>query len=201
MTGTLLALINVGSVLVRAVVWITLVMLGMSAYMAFNAGMMLAYNYAFFLIFFFPKLNKDWKRVFSNFSVAGLKVQFLIVYIFAAMYKWFEADWVSGDAVHFLTMLDHFTPDWLFSALQRMPALLVTMNYVVLFYLTLFPLLVWFRKIKPLLFLVGAGFHIYTMVFMNLFDFGSIMIISYLLFTPREWVENFKPNYVFKNRD
>ncbi|MFK7756995.1 MAG: HTTM domain-containing protein [Flavobacteriales bacterium] len=192
LSGSLLAFLNLGGVVVRGVVWVTLVMLGMSAFMVFNAGMMLAFSYAFFLMFFFPKLNKDWKIMSSNFSILGLRIQFLIVYVFAALYKWFEADWVNGDAVHFLTMLDHFTPEWLFSALQRMPAVLTIMNYVVLFYITLFPLLIWFRKVKPILFIVGSGFHLYTILFMNLFDFGSIMIMSYLLFIPKEWVDYIK---------
>ena len=189
MSGSALAFFNLGGVIVRFVVWISLVILAKSAYLVFNAGTMLAYNYAFFLIFLFPKPRKDWMVVFSNFSIIGLRVQFLVVYIFAALYKWMEADWIGGDAVHFLSMIDHFTPEWLFLALQRMPGALVTLNYLVLFYLTLFPILVWFRKLKLYLFIVGAGFHIYTMVFMNLFDFGSIMILSYLLFVPSKWLE------------
>lgn len=185
----LLCLVNVGGFLVRGVFWLSAMVLSMSSHIIFNASMLLACNWAFLLIFYFPRLDRDWKIMVSNLSVLALRTQFLIVYFFAAAYKWMISDWLVGDSVHYLSMIDHYTPSWVFSALQWQPFSMVLLNYFVLLYLTLFPVLVWYKKAKTPLMLVGAGFHLYTMFIMDLYDFGAIMLIGYLLFLSKEQVE------------
>jgi len=185
MLTAVLSFFNVGGIFSRIIFWISALVISMSSYLMFNAGMLLAVNWAAILILFFPKNNHPWKRLFSNLSIIALKLQFITVYFFAALYKWLNADWVSGEAIHFLSMLDHFTPSWVFSALQWAPAIAVVFNYTVLIYLTLFPVIIFSKRLKGPLMLIGVLFHLYTMFIMRLYDFGSIMLIGYLLFIPQ----------------
>ncbi len=190
-TGVL-SFLDLGGMIMRGTFWLSALILAMSSYLVFNAGILLACSWGFFLIFFFPKKNSDWKIVFSNLSILAARVQFLIVYVYAALYKWRIPEWQEGESVHYLSMLDHYTPEWVFWFFHSIPGLLIIMNYVVLLYLTLFPVLIWFKRTKNVLITVGIGFHLYTAFIMRIYDFGFIMLIGYLLFLDKKqitWME------------
>lgn len=168
--------------------WITAIMLVTSTYFLFNAGIYLAGSWLFFLVFYFPRPNYYWKRLLNNWSILACRIQFLMVYFYSALYKWIDADWVNGDSIHFLSLLEQFTPDWLSSMLQAVPWLTTILTYFMLAYLTLFPILIWNKKLKNVLLAIGIGFHLYTMFIMKLYDFGAIMIVGYVLFFSKEHV-------------
>jgi hypothetical protein len=54
----------------------------------------------------------------------------------------------------------------------------------VLGYQLLFPVLVWIKKIKKMFLLLGILMHLYIAFVMGLVEFGSVMIISYIIFWP-----------------
>tara|TARA_B100000795_G_scaffold36503_3_gene24049 strand:- start:12191 stop:12823 length:633 start_codon:yes stop_codon:yes gene_type:complete len=189
MAASFMALINVGGMLARLLSWVSLLIIASSTNLLFNAGIHVAFNWAFLLIFLFPMRETDWKVLLSRLAFLGVKVQFLIIYFFSGVFKLKAEDWWSGDAVRLLSFLPQYTPDWAASILQSMNWLAITVNYTIMFYLIVFPLLIWVKRIKTPLMIIGLGFHLYTALVMGLYDFGAIMLIGYLLFLSEEQTE------------
>lgn len=189
MAASFMALINVGGMLARLLSWVSLLIIASSTNLLFNAGIHVAFNWAFLLIFLFPMRETDWKVLLSRLAFLGVKVQFLIIYFFSGVFKLKAEDWWSGDAVRLLSFLPQYTPDWAASILQSMNWLAITVNYTIMFYLIVFPLLIWVKRIKTPLMIIGLGFHLYTALVMGLYDFGAIMLIGYVLFLSEEQTE------------
>lgn len=189
MAASFMALINVGGMLARLLSWVSLLIIASSTNLLFNAGIHVAFNWAFLLIFLFPMRETDWKVLLSRLAFLGVKVQFLIIYFFSGVFKLKAEDWWSGDAVRLLSFLPQYTPDWAASILQSINWLAITVNYTIMFYLIVFPLLIWVKRIKTPLMIIGLGFHLYTALVMGLYDFGAIMLIGYVLFLSKEQTE------------
>lgn len=189
MAASFMALINVGGMLARLLSWVSLLIIASSTNLLFNAGIHVAFNWAFLLIFLFPMRETDWKVLLSRLAFLGVKVQFLIIYFFSGVFKLKAEDWWSGDAVRLLSFLPQYTPDWAASILQSINWLAITVNYTIMFYLIVFPLLIWVKRIKTPLMIIGLGFHLYTALVMGLYDFGAIMLIGYVLFLSEEQTE------------
>lgn len=189
MISSLMALLNVGGMLVRTMSWLSLLIIASSTNLVFNAGIQVAFNWAFLLIFLFPNRKIDWKVILSRLSFIGAKIQFLMIYFFSGVFKLRVEDWISGDSIRLLSFLPQYTPDWMASILQSVDWLAITLNYIILFYLVLFPLLIWVKKLKTALMIIGVGFHLYTAFVMRLYDFGSIMLIGYVLFLSADKID------------
>lgn len=123
------------------------------------------------------------KRLFHNLAVIGVMAQVCLVYLFSALAKCLDPVWLSGNAVFAVSQVRHYAPGIrLWHKPGFLPALL---NYLVLFYQLLFPLLIWFKKIKKAFILLGIGMHLYIAFFMGLPGFAAVMILGYLYFWPR----------------
>ncbi len=188
MCSSFMSLINIGGMLMRLMAWLSFIVIASSTNLIFNAGMQVASLWLFFLIFVFPMKKTDWKVLFSRISFIGIQVQFLIAYFFAGIYKLRVEDWRNGVSIHLLSFLDHYTPEWLAGILQSSMILSGILNYVILIYLVAFPFLVWIKRIKIPFLMIGIVFHLYTAFIMKLYDFGSIMLIGYVLFLSEEHI-------------
>jgi hypothetical protein len=62
------------------------------------------------------------------------------------------------------------------------------LNYGALLYQSIFPLLIWIKRIKAPLLVVGCLFHLGIAVMLNLWDFGMAMIVGYTLFLDEKWI-------------
>jgi len=69
------------NVLPKVIVWITGIILFSSTYFLFNAGVYLATNWLFWLIFYTPNPDSDWRIALNNWAVLAARIQFLIVYV------------------------------------------------------------------------------------------------------------------------
>jgi len=191
--GKRLWLINLGvEMMLKVVAWITGMMLLSSTFLLYNAGIYVAGSWLFFLVFYFPKAEANWKVVFNNWAILACRIQFIVVYFYSAAFKWLDMDWRNGDSIHFLSLIEQFTPEWLSSVYQSSTLLTSFLTYAMLAYLTLFPILIWWKKAKGILLTIGIGFHLYTMFIMKLYDFGAIMIIGYVLFLTKEHLDYLK---------
>lgn len=184
--ASLLALLNLGGIVSKLAVYLSAGMLYFSGYLAFNSGFILMWLFSFFLMFH-KKGAKEWLGyISSNFSYAALVAQFLIVYSVAAFWKWTGYTWVEGSAIHYTLYLDHFAIPWVRELLLPHKGLLTILTYIALGYQSLFAIMVWGKKLKYLWLMIGVGFHLYIIVMMGMYDFGSAMITGYLLFLDEE---------------
>jgi hypothetical protein len=166
---------------VKVAVYLTGYILYYAAWPNFNAGFLLVLNYSFFAIFILHG-DQKWKIVFSNFARLACIVMILFVYTESAMYKVFGERWLEGSAIYYAISLHQFSKEWSRDLILGNAWIVPILTYGGLLYQVLFPILVWIRKIKIPFLLVGVAFHLFIAVGMGLWDFGTAMLLGYVLF-------------------
>lgn len=149
---------------------------------AFNSSFILYQLFAFFLIPVDSKASSVWSVTLTNFAILACRIQFILVYALAGMYKLSGKTWLEGSSVYYALHLDHYTPTWLRDLLVGNKWVMYLGNYFGLIYQLSFPVLIWFRKAKVPLFIAGILFHGFIGAAMRLPEFGLAMIFGYTLF-------------------
>lgn len=173
----------------KFLVWITGWMLFYGAPPAFNNGYILALNMGFFLIFTFWNSKYSFRHVFNNLVWLGLIAQVILAYFESALYKYMGNTWLNGTSIWNLSHWDIYFNKGLGEFIQDHLWIGIVLTYLGLAYQSLFPFMVWSKRYKKYILMAGIGFHLFTIFFMNLPFFGSIMIISYLLFLEEKWIQ------------
>jgi hypothetical protein len=133
-------------------------------------------------------LSENWRsdlqKFFHNTAIVAVIVHVCVVYFLSALAKCFDENWMSGSALDQINSVHHFR---LFSASLGTSAAFAfspLMNYLIVGYQMLFPILIWIKKIKKLFICFGILMHLYIAVVMGLMEFGTIMLIAYIYFWP-----------------
>lgn len=118
-------------------------------------------------------------------AIRLLFVQMTIIYFLNGLTKWFGADWRDGVAMHYvmgdLTLM-RWSPAWLFP-----PTWVVRqLSWGAIIWETAFPLLVLRPKPRQAALILGATFHLTTLIFMDLGAFPINMLCLYLPLLPWE---------------
>jgi hypothetical protein len=166
-----------------------------TAFLTFTAGQQLVLIFLFFLIFIDERKKEESEfksnnafvlnNVLTNTFFFAVKLQLVIAYAFAGIYKLMGEAWVNGTALYYPLKTDEYS----FPLAQEMADvtwIIALGTYLTLAYQLLFPILVWFKRIKKPFLLVGVFSHLFIAVVLGLWDFGLIMIIAYIIFLPNE---------------
>jgi len=127
-------------------------------------------------------------KAIHNTGVLALRLQLCVLYFMAGYTKMVDPDWISGNAISkIFRIYDYNIPLFYdFSA----SAFTTFLNYTVVFYQLLFPILVWIRSIKKCFLAIGIIQHLFIAFAFGLPTFGFIMVISYAIF----YAPSFKTN-------
>lgn len=162
----------------------------------FTGGEVLINFLLFYLMFVhLPKEGTKWaffQNLLNNTFYRLMLIQLCILYFFSFLYKMYDENWVSGEAMMYVARIDHFSSagmKWLFAE-NRTLAIIAT--YITLFYQGAFPILVWFKKVKLPLLLLGVLIHLSISFLMGIFAFGIIMSLSYILFLDERQINKLK---------
>jgi hypothetical protein len=167
------------------ILWIIMVNMINSVYCAASAGDMLSQHLLFFCIFLSDgsakttALGQALDTVFHNSGLIALRVQVCIVYFYAALTKLFDQDWINGDAINITLAIHDYSLPVLYEGYGGIGKVL---NYLVLWYQLLFPVLVWIKPIKKWYLLIGILQHLFIAFALGLPSFGFIMIVAYAIF-------------------
>ncbi|HXD93167.1 MAG TPA: HTTM domain-containing protein [Bacteroidia bacterium] len=118
----------------------------------------------------------------SNFAVWAARFQIIILYIVASYFKLFSQTWLNGTAFYYVLYNDTYSLPFIKNLLISNSFFIHAITWFALIFQLLFPVLVWFKKIKPFILFLGILFHLMIIFVMGITDFGIIMIIMYLLF-------------------
>ncbi len=134
-----------------------------------------------------PSDCKEYSIVNMLESIAGAvrilaQIQVAFIYFQSGYDKLLSEAWRSGAAMYSINHLTFFQNPNLIWVLNKTECLLLGWS-VILFEIG-FALLIWFKRLRPILLILGCIFHVSIIVFLGLFDFGLIMIICYFLFLP-----------------
>lgn len=185
----LLGLLGKYSRLSAVMVFLTTINLFYQAHMVANGGYQITLIMLFFLVFMeekkqdtgWPVLNIT-KNVFSNFALAAARIQLVLLYAFAGINKLEGELWLKGEALYYALSLDEFSHPFIKNCLVLSDWFIIPGNYFVLAYQLLFPVLVWFKKIRTPMLLAGVALHLCIAFMMGLMDFGFAMIACYSVF-------------------
>jgi hypothetical protein len=169
-------------------IWLLVLNLHLFNYSTLSGGDALLNNLCFFNLFLLKKAVipdnpiKQWRVAIHNTAFAALIIQVCIVYMFSALAKWADADWLSGEAVNSVNSAPQYSRDFLVThaSLFYYPSMFLT--WLVLLYQTAFPLGMFWKPLKRWFIPVGVLMHLYIAFVMGLFFFGVTMILVYVLF-------------------
>ncbi|MFM7311099.1 MAG: hypothetical protein ACKOZY_10860 [Flavobacteriales bacterium] len=174
------------SAIPRCMVWITGLMLYYSAYRVFNSGMLLMLLLSCYSIFIHGRTRRWPLILLSNVFVGLCYFQITWVYFSSAVFKWMGTQWVEGTAVYYALNIERFgghSIDW---SQGWICMLSMMITWMVLLFQTLFPALIWLRKWRMQMILIGLFLHIGVGVLLHLWDFALAMLVAYTLFVRDE---------------
>ncbi|MEO9531173.1 MAG: HTTM domain-containing protein [Crocinitomicaceae bacterium] len=196
MSFLILGLIGKWPRLSSFMVYFFTVNLFMKGYLAFTGGEVLVNFMLFYLMFVHPPKKEgvggELQNILNQAFYKIMLIQVCLVYFFSALYKLYDAPWVEGKALMYISRIDGYSTlpfEWLFA---ENPTLSMFATYATLAYMILFPFIVWVKKIKTPFLMIGLIFHIGISFGMGIFSFGVIMILMYILFLDKEQIQTIK---------
>lgn len=140
----------------------------------------------------FPYAGIILNNAFSNFALIAARIQLVFLYAFAGINKLQGDLWSRGEALYYTLSIEEFShplvKDWIVSS----DIFIIAGNYFALSYQLLFPVLIWFRKLRLPLLLAGTFLHLCIAFIMGLMDFGFAMIACYFVFSSAELTARLK---------
>ena len=110
------------------------------------------------------------------------RLQISLVYLLSGLDKLLSETWRNGEAMYDVLHLKYYIHPQLEMLGSEHGKVMILIGWLVIVFELLFPLLVWFKKTKPIILILGVIFHLIISFTLSLPWFGSIMIISYILF-------------------
>jgi hypothetical protein len=169
----------------------------LKGYLAFTGGEVLV-NFMLFYLMFIHKPNRSggfgvFQNVLNNTFYWILLIQVCILYFFSGLYKTLDPNWLSGNAMMYVSRIPEYSGDSLRFLFADNPVFSLIFTYMTLAYQLSFPVLVWIKRIKIPFLIVGVLFHLAIWFGMGIFTFAIFMIISYLLFLDDkqiDWIQS-----------
>jgi hypothetical protein len=135
----------------------------------------------------------DLQNVLNNTFYWIILIQICVLYFFSNLYKLLDPYWLNGEALMHISKVDAFSSGAMRAVFAENPTLSLIGTYMVLLYQGLFPILVWFKRIKIPFLAIGVILHLGIAIGMGIFTFGILMILTYLLFLDQrhiKWLKN-----------
>ena len=145
-------------------------------------GNLLLISLLFYLIFANEKKKDLFQLKLNQLILLACQIQICFVYFFSGIWKLAGEEWLNGQALHYILHIEEFSHPWIIDNLANKKWITIPSTYFSLSYLLLFPVLVWIKKIKKPLLLLGLVLHVCIGLMMGIWDFSLIMIASYMAF-------------------
>jgi hypothetical protein len=179
---SLLLLFSKSTYIAETIIWLLIINLHNRIYSTLSGGDHLLTQLLFFNIFLCKNASpSSLRQVFHNFAVLAIIIQVCLVYFLAALSKLGDETWLRGDAVQMIAGVDHFSTG---VALRWPQPVYLALNYFVMTYQLLFPVLALLKRTKRPFLIVGIIMHLYIAFVTGLPGFAAIMIIAYVFFWP-----------------
>jgi Vitamin K-dependent gamma-carboxylase len=115
------------------------------------------------------------------FSIAMI-LQICVIYFFASFHKLQGDVWIEGTALYYILNSDDFSASSLNAIITNSIILVKLFTWFTILFQFAFPFLVWFKKTKYVMLLIGISFHIGIFVLMRIDNFSFIMLACYSIF-------------------
>ncbi|OIQ19130.1 MAG: hypothetical protein BM556_07545 [Bacteriovorax sp. MedPE-SWde] len=150
---------------------------------------------AIILIFYFYSTlftngSTEVKKFINNFILLLIQLQVCFIYLSAGLAKANGKLWTRGVATYYALQVDQFSLPIVQGSLAKSSLFITLSSLGTLIFQLSFPYLVWNKKTRPLVILIGSLIHLQISLLMGLITFGFIMSASYISFYEDEKSKN-----------
>ncbi len=138
------------------------------------------------------KLRLDQPSSTANVALRLIQLHLCVIYLWAGLGKLQGEAWWNGNAT-WLALANYEYQSMDMTWLAHFPRLLETLTHVTVAWEVSFSFLVWPKRSRWFMLAIGTGMHLGIGMFLGMWTFGSIMIISYLSFASAEWLRRHWP--------
>ncbi|MBL4705289.1 MAG: HTTM domain-containing protein [Flavobacteriales bacterium] len=155
-----------------------------STYMLNSGGHHLILLILFFLIFINEndRSENTWKNAINHGGLMAIKIQVCFVYFISALYKIIGESWLDGSAIWQSLMSNEYTLPVFQDYFPENNWFFTSITYLLIAFQLLFPILIWFKKTRRWMILIGLLIHFFIAFGLGLFNFGLAMMIGYFAF-------------------
>lgn len=134
---------------------------------------------------FFSKASHDGAltpaAAMDSSLILVIRFQVAIMYAFAGACKLIGHEWQNGTALFYILQSDLYSFPPAQALALNYPLVTVAATYGTIAFQIAFPTLIWVKGARVYLIAAGTLLHLSIIVAMGLFEFGLIMIVSYLI--------------------
>ncbi|HQQ93789.1 MAG TPA: hypothetical protein PLQ93_04480 [Bacteroidia bacterium] len=128
----------------------------------------------------------DLRRLLQSFAILAIRLQLMLLYLVSAVCKLHYSEWLQGSAIASTLQIEHFSLVGSLGQGYVSGLLMVLINYLILFYQLLFPVLIWFKALARYFLMFGIAMHVFIGLYMGLPDFAMIMLLAYFYVWPKK---------------
>lgn len=118
----------------------------------------------------------------TNIMTYAILLHICLSYFIAGIEKLHSDEWFQGVAIYYILSLERFHGAYINKLIIQNGYLVNLFTYLVVLWEIYFPVLVWNKKLKLLMVLIGIMMHISIMITMGLYDFQILYIFCLGLF-------------------
>lgn len=130
-----------------------------------------------------PSLRSGWsdyQLIISRLVILVAMIQLSLIYFISGLDKLLSESWRSGNAIDSIANLTfYFNP---LVDIEMSSGLRMVLCWTVIAFELTFALLIWFRRARKTLIIIGVIFHLLIIALLGLVDFGLVMIVTYSIY-------------------
>lgn len=149
-------------------------------------------SYQFFVLFKQKKKDSDlqkFKNLISNLAALSIMLHLCVVYFSAGIAKLIDPVWLHGEATYYAMTMERFTGTPFNKYIVQHKWVDYFFNYATILFELGFPILIWKKMFRKPLLVAGILFHAFIYIFLMIYGFEVVFILTYGLFLPnQQWM-------------
>jgi hypothetical protein len=124
---------------------------------------------------------KPYSIILSKYFSFTIIIQLSIIYIFASLHKLQGEVWLNGTALYYVLKSEDFNASFINNIIAQSTYLVAFLTWLTIIFQLTFPFLIWNKKTKLIIILMGIFFHIGIFIMLRVDNFSFIMIGAYAI--------------------
>ncbi len=149
-------------------------------------------SYSYFTLFKPKPISPDKAKLYnliSNLAAYSIMINLCIVYFTAGIFKLMDPYWQQGTGLYYFLNDDRYSVLAAGGKNVQLPQwFLYTFNYGTILLELAFPVFVWFKKYRTIIFLLCFVMHAGIYAFLMIYSMTIVFVIQYCIFYPDEQV-------------
>jgi len=140
-----------------------------------------------------PKIKLQ--NLLSNLAALSIMLQLCVAYFSSGIAKLLEPLWRHGEATYYAFCMERYIGTPFNKYIVQHSWINVITNYGTLLFELLFPLLIWIKKLRKPLLISGIIFHVCIYIFLMIYGFEIVFVLTYGLFLPNQMLLDIAQKY------